>query len=89
MANNGGNTQNLYTTANAFHTTTDGSDFYFLVLNRQGGPLYASYFGGSPSYEHVDWGTSRFDPQGVIHQAICAGCGGNSNLPIFRTMPIR
>ncbi|NDD36520.1 MAG: hypothetical protein EBZ26_09505, partial [Flavobacteriia bacterium] len=24
-----------------------------------------------------------FDPQGVIHQAICAGCGGNSNLPTF------
>lgn len=83
LANNGGSTQNLFTTSNAFQTTTDGSDFYFLVLNRQGGPLYASYFGGSPSYEHVDGGTSRFDPQGVIHQAICAGCGGNSNLPIF------
>ena len=83
LANNGGNTQNLYTTANAYQTTTDGSDFYFLVLNRMGGPLYASYFGGSPSYEHVDGGTSRFDPEGVIHQAICAGCGGNSNLPTF------
>jgi gliding motility-associated-like protein len=83
LANNGGNTQNLYTTSNAFQTTTDGSDFYFLVLNRHGSPLYASYFGGSPSYEHVDGGTSRFDPQGVIHQAICAGCGGNSNLPTF------
>lgn len=83
LANNGGNTQNLQTTANAYQTTTDGSDFYFLVLHRKGGPLYASYFGGAPSYEHVDGGTSRFDPQGVIHQAICAGCGGNSNLPIF------
>ena len=83
LANNGGNTQNLYTTSNAFQATTDGSDFYFLVLNRHGSPLYASYFGGSPSYEHVDGGTSRFDPQGVIHQAICAGCGGNSNLPTF------
>lgn len=83
LANNGGNTQNLFTTADAYQSTTDGSDFYFLVLNRKGSPLYASYFGGSPSYEHVDGGTSRFDPAGVIHQAICAGCGGNSNLPIF------
>ncbi|MDG1252248.1 MAG: gliding motility-associated C-terminal domain-containing protein [Schleiferiaceae bacterium] len=83
LANNGGNTQNLFTTPNAYQTTTDGSDFYFLVLNRKGAPLYASYFGGSTSYEHVDGGTSRFDPEGVIHQAICAGCGGNSSLPVF------
>ncbi|NCZ94903.1 MAG: hypothetical protein EBZ16_05175 [Flavobacteriia bacterium] len=83
LANNGGNTQNLFTTPNAYQSTTDGSDFYFLVLNRKGAPLYASYFGGAPSYEHVDGGTSRFDPEGVIHQAICAGCGGNSTLPVF------
>ncbi|MFZ8865546.1 MAG: gliding motility-associated C-terminal domain-containing protein [Schleiferiaceae bacterium] len=83
LANNGGNTQNLFTTPNAYQSTTDGSDFYFLVLNRKGAPLYASYFGGAPSYEHVDGGTSRFDPEGVIHQAICAGCGGNSALPVF------
>tara|TARA_B110000091_G_scaffold28817_2_gene28925 strand:- start:83779 stop:86991 length:3213 start_codon:yes stop_codon:yes gene_type:complete len=78
-----GNTTNLYTTPDAYDSITDGSDFYFMVLGRHGSPLYATYFGGQGSAEHVDGGTSRFDPSGVIHQAICAGCGGNSLLPIF------
>ena len=44
--------------------------------------LYATYFGGSQSNEHVDGGTSRFDKKGVIYQSVCAGCGGNSDFPI-------
>lgn len=81
---NGGTITNLYTTPNAMQSTTDGRDFYFLVLDRKGAPAYASYFGGTgPVDEHVDGGTSRFDPNGVIHQAICAGCGGVDDLPIF------
>jgi gliding motility-associated-like protein len=81
---NGGTITGLYTTPNAQQPTTDGRDFYFLVLDRRGDPAYASYFGGTgPVDEHVDGGTSRFDPNGVIHQAICAGCGGSDNLPIF------
>ncbi|MFZ9206636.1 MAG: gliding motility-associated C-terminal domain-containing protein [Schleiferiaceae bacterium] len=81
---NGGTITGLYTTPNAAQPTTDGRDFYFLVVDRRGAPAYASYFGGTgPVDEHVDGGTSRFDPNGVIHQAICAGCGGSDNLPIF------
>jgi gliding motility-associated-like protein len=80
---NGGLITNLYTTPNAYQPTTDGKDFYFLALDRHGNPEYASYFGGNGADEHVDGGTSRFDPNGVIHQAICAGCGGTDNLPIF------
>jgi len=69
-------------TTNAFQTTTDGADFYFMVLDSNAsGLLYASYFGGSVS-EHVDGGTSRFNPQGVVYQAVCAGCGGSSNFPV-------
>lgn len=83
VVNLNGTTHGLYTTPNAFDTVTDGSDFYFLVLDADGMPLYASFFGGQGSSEHVDGGTSRFDPSGVIHQAICAGCGGNSLLPVF------
>ena len=42
--------------------------------------LYASFFGGSPA-EHVDGGTSRFDKEGTIYQAVCAGCGGSDGFP--------
>lgn len=71
----GGNTYNLPVTGDAFQSTTDGSDFYFMVLDRNASDLiYGSYFGGT-SGEHVDGGTSRFDPRGVIYQAICAACG--------------
>jgi hypothetical protein len=63
---------------------TDGSDFYFMVLDGSWQFLeYATFFGGDGSNEHVDGGTSRFSPEGVIHQAVCAGCGGTSLFPAF------
>lgn len=79
----GGATTGLRVTADAYQSTTDGSDFYFIVLERNAlGLLYATYFGGNASTgEHVDGGTSRFDREGVIYEAICAGCGGNSLFP--------
>ncbi len=78
-----GNTNGMIVTANAEDHTTDGSDFYFLVLDGSWKfPEYATFFGG-PGAEHVDGGTSRFSPEGVIHQAVCAGCGGQSTFPAF------
>jgi gliding motility-associated-like protein len=75
-------TYNLPVTGGAFQTTTDGSDFYFLILQKNASSLlYATYMGGSFSLEHVDGGTSRFDKTGVVYQAICEGCGGYSDLP--------
>lgn len=75
-------TTNLPTTADAFQTTTDGSDFYFIVFEKDlVDILYASFFGGNISAEHVDGGTSRFNKNGEIYQAVCAGCGGNSDFP--------
>jgi len=63
-------------------SSTNGSDFYFMVLTKNFGSFkYGSYFGGSTSSEHVDGGTSRFDERGRIYQAVCAGCGGNDDLP--------
>ncbi len=80
---NGGNTNGLPITPDAFQSTTDGSDFYFMVLDRNAqNLLYASYFGGTAN-EHVDGGTSRFSPSGIIYQAVCAGCQGLS----FPTTP--
>lgn len=49
--------------------------------------MYATYFGGYSApgsdlaTEHVDGGTSRFDKNGIVYQAVCAGCGGTSLTP--------
>ncbi len=72
----------LPTSADAFQSSTNGSDFYFMVLGKNFSTFkYGSFFGGTNSSEHVDGGTSRFDDRGRIYQAVCAGCGGNSDLP--------
>lgn len=77
-----GGTSGLPLTQNAFQNTTDGEDFYFLVIDDNASSIvYASYFGSPSASDHVDGGTSRFDRQGVIYNAVCAGCGGYSNFP--------
>ncbi len=76
-----GKTINLPLTVNAIQKNTDGSDFYFFVLDASWKKVnYATYFGGA-NQDHVDGGTSRFAKDGTIYQAICAGCGGRSNFP--------
>lgn len=84
LDNNAGYTKNMPISSDAFQSTsTDSSDFYIMVIEDDAsGFVYGSYFGGDQSSEHVDGGTSRFDRKGKIYQAICAGCGGNSDLPI-------
>jgi PKD repeat protein len=77
-----GYTTGLPTTPGAFQTTTDGSDFYIFILTPNAAALeYATFYGGPVSAEHVDGGTSRFDRQLRIYEAVCAGCGSNSDLP--------
>lgn len=77
-----GTTDNMPTTPDGFQLTTDGSDFYFMVLEADAASLlYATYFGGDGINEHVDGGTSRFNSDGVIHQAVCAGCGNSDDFP--------
>ncbi len=79
------------TTSDAFQSVTDGSDFYFLVLKPNVSDIqYGTFFGGVQDFdggvgEHVDGGTSRFDRRGIIYQAICAGCRGQSDLPVSGT----
>lgn len=82
--NHFGGTSGLPITSDAFQTTTDGSDFYFMSISDDASSLiYATYFGGAANSarEHVDGGTSRFDKHGKIYQAVCAGCGGQSSFP--------
>ncbi len=78
-----GSVSGMTVTPDALDATTDGSDFYFFVLKKNGEDiLYASYFGGTGPNEHVDGGTSRFDKGGTIYQAVCAGCGGSDAFPV-------
>ncbi len=72
-----GECTNMPITANAAQSTTDGFDFYFIVFSKNAASLvYATYMGQSGADEHVDGGTSRFDKNGIVYQAICGGCGG-------------
>jgi gliding motility-associated-like protein len=67
-------------------TTPDGSDFYFFVLEKNAqAQLFGSYFGqNGGTGDHVDGGTSRFDANGIIYQAMCANCNGQG---VFPTTP--
>lgn len=78
------NTQGLPTTSDAFRGVTDNNDLYFMVLTRNAEMIrYGSFFGEFGGRgDHVDGGTSRFDPTGVVYHAIC-GCliSGSTNGP--------
>lgn len=68
----------------------DGKDFYFFVLAKDAqAQFFGSHFGQNGGFgDHVDGGTSRFDVNGIIYQAVCANCGGRSNQPAtFPTTP--
>jgi gliding motility-associated-like protein len=62
----------------------DGADFYFFVLEKNAtSQFFGSYFGQNGGVgDHVDGGTSRFDANGIIYQAICANCGRGVPFPI-------
>lgn len=79
-----GSVAGLPVTPDAFVGTSDGDDFYLMVLSEDAERLeYATFMGGQTGSrgEHVDGGTSRFDKSGIVYQAVCAGCGGSSAFP--------
>ena len=73
----------LPTTPDGIKTVTDDMDFYFIVIQKNASALlYGSFFGQDGGItEHVDGGTSRYDQQGVIYQAMCANCSGGATFP--------
>jgi gliding motility-associated-like protein len=76
---NSAGTSGLPVTSDAIKPNTDGKDFYFFVLKKDAvQQLFGSFFGEDnrpgAGCDHVDGGTSRFDKNGVIYQAICANC---------------
>ncbi|PWL23503.1 MAG: hypothetical protein DCO96_15710 [Fluviicola sp. XM-24bin1] len=67
-------TAGLTTSPTAFQTT---GGFYLGVLDPGAVSLsFATYYGGPGG--HVDGGTSRFDPDGVVYQAACTFSGFNT-----------
>ncbi|HEY0679704.1 MAG TPA: PKD domain-containing protein [Chitinophagaceae bacterium] len=76
-------TSGMPVTSDAIKPSTDNRDFYFIVIERNATSLlYGSFFGQNGGEgEHVDGGTSRFDRQGAIYQAICANCFPQSKAP--------
>ncbi|MDI1356190.1 MAG: gliding motility-associated C-terminal domain-containing protein [bacterium] len=66
-------------TSNATQTTgTNG--FHLLVLSQNASTLlYGSHFGLNG--DHVDGGTSRFDPNGIIYQGVCCCSTGYPTFP--------
>jgi gliding motility-associated-like protein len=81
---NNSTTSGLSVTSDAIKKTTDGEDFYFFVMKKDAvSQLYGSFFGENGGFsDHVDGGTSRFDKQGVIYEAICANCYGGATFPV-------
>ncbi|MGI4760772.1 MAG: gliding motility-associated C-terminal domain-containing protein [Janthinobacterium lividum] len=84
-----GFTHGMPTTANAVRTAPDnpsaGSDFYLAQFAPGLASLsYATYYGDpTPGSEgdHVDGGTSRFDPRGVVYAAACS-CFNRNGFPV-------
>ena len=80
-----GYTTGLPTTPGAAQTTTDGSDFYLAQFSAGITRLdYATFYGDTAPNtegEHVDGGTSRFDPRGIVYQAVCS-CFSTTGFPI-------
>ncbi len=83
-------TSGMPVTPNALQLSSgDGYNFYLFVLSTNAASLvYATYFGGSQSREHVDGGTSRFDKKGIVYQAVCANCGGYSLATRHNDFPV-
>jgi gliding motility-associated-like protein len=84
-----GYTHGMAVTPNAVRGTPDtagaGSDFYLAQFTPGlTGLLYATYYGNAGANsvgDHVDGGTSRFDPRGVVYSAVCS-CTDASGFPV-------
>ncbi|WP_201986843.1 DUF7948 domain-containing protein [Hymenobacter rubidus] len=83
--NYNGYTTGLPITPDAAQPITDGSDFYLAQFSAGlTGLTYGTFYGNpnpNSEGEHVDGGTSRFDPRGIVYQAVCS-CFSATGFPI-------
>ena len=79
----------LPVTPDAFrYSTTDGNEFYSIVLAADAKEiLYGGYFGGAHLEDHTDGGTSRYDKDGVVYQTTCACFGFRAGSPPVDDFP--
>lgn len=79
-------TAGLTVTPDALQATTDSSDFYFFVLEKNATrQLYGSFFGEVGGLgDHTDGGSSRFDKNGILYLSVCANCRKEG---VFPTTP--
>jgi len=85
-----GTTTGMPVTSDAIQKQTDGNDFYLGVLDKNAQNLvFATYFGGTQTNDHVDGGTSRFDKRGVVYHSVCGSCppSGKSFVSDIPTTP--
>ncbi len=79
-ANSYSSVNGLPVTPDAAQATTNGNGFYLAQFSAGCTALgYGTFYGSEE--EHVDGGTSRFDPRGVVYQAVCA-CSYTTGFPI-------
>lgn len=82
-------TRGLPVTPDGYRTTTDGSNFYLMMLETGAKSLLYATFLGSTNTEagdHVDGGTCRFDKRGFIYHAACS-CNRVNSPANFVTTP--
>ncbi len=82
-------TRGLTVTPDAYRTTTDGNNFYLMMLETGAKSLlYATFFGSTNTNvgDHVDGGTCRFDKRGFIYHAACS-CNRGGSAANFTTTP--
>ncbi len=77
-------TNGFPTTADAYQSSTSGSNFWIGLFDPDMLSLKYGTFIGNTNHtitqgDHVDGGTSRFSKGGKIFHAVCAACGGLSN----------
>lgn len=87
-------TKDLPVSSDALQNTTDEADFYIIILGKDARKMmFATYFGGNQTEDHVDGGTSRFDKRGVVYQSVCSSCPepGNhyNDFPISPNAPFK
>ncbi|HRY32827.1 MAG TPA: gliding motility-associated C-terminal domain-containing protein [Bacteroidales bacterium] len=76
-----GDTQGFPVSPDAVQATTDGQDFYLIVLKKDAEEMLYATFYGTQGWEHVDGGTSRFDKNGIIYEAVCEGAANFPTTP--------
>lgn len=87
--NDSSSTRGLPVTPDAFRPTTDGNNFYLMMLGSGATSLrYATFFGSTNRLagDHVDGGTCRFDRRGIVYHAACS-CNRDGSPSNFTTTP--